>query len=191
MMKILYRKGFKMGDTLVVYASKYGYTEKYAEWIAEELNADVLRTNQVKNQDLKKYSTIVFGGGLYAGSVNGIDVIVKNIESIRDKKVIIFTCGVAKPDNPENVHAIKAGIEKKLEKIKFYDFKIYNLQGGMDFEKLNFIDKTMIKVFIKMLKKKDSASLREEDKELIKNFESKTNYCSKESIIPILEEVRK
>ncbi len=27
--------------TIVVYKSKYGYTKRYAEWIAEELSCDI------------------------------------------------------------------------------------------------------------------------------------------------------
>ena len=53
-----------MSDIAVVYASHYGFTETYARWIAEDLQADLLGSGSVR--DLSRYRCVVFGGGLYA-----------------------------------------------------------------------------------------------------------------------------
>ena len=53
-----------MKSTAVIYKSKYGSTKKYAEWIGEELECDVLETGSVSADTLKKYDTIIYGGGL-------------------------------------------------------------------------------------------------------------------------------
>ena len=45
--------------TVVLYGSKYGSTKQYAEWIAEELNADLLDVNDANLQNIKNYDTII------------------------------------------------------------------------------------------------------------------------------------
>ena len=84
-----------MNKTAVVFQSKYGSTKKYAQWIAEALSCDLLERKNVKTEDLKTYDTIVYGGGLYAGGVSGLELITKNYESLADKNLILFTCGLA------------------------------------------------------------------------------------------------
>lgn len=50
-----------MKDNLaVVYFSKHGMTEKYARWIAEELNAALIDGKKVKDVELRKYSFVIF-----------------------------------------------------------------------------------------------------------------------------------
>ena len=67
-----------MSDIAAIYASHYGFTEAYARWLAEDLSADLLESGKVKKADLEGHGTIVCGGGLYAGGVNGISTLVKN-----------------------------------------------------------------------------------------------------------------
>lgn len=60
-----------MSKIAVVYKSKYGSSKKYAEWIADELKAELFEHSKIKKDDLLKYDTIIYGGGLYAGSISG------------------------------------------------------------------------------------------------------------------------
>ncbi len=53
-------------STIVIYKTKYGSTKTYADWIAEELVCESVDAKSVKIEDLEKYDTIVYGGGLYA-----------------------------------------------------------------------------------------------------------------------------
>lgn len=54
--------------TVVIYKSRYGHTEKYAKWLSEKLNADLLfEASQIKGLDFSRYDNIIYGGGLYAG----------------------------------------------------------------------------------------------------------------------------
>lgn len=61
-----------MGNIAVIYKSVYGSTKQYATWIAEALGADLLEAGQAKLETLRKYDTILYGGGLYAGGIAGI-----------------------------------------------------------------------------------------------------------------------
>ncbi|MDD5944545.1 MAG: flavodoxin domain-containing protein, partial [Clostridia bacterium] len=83
--------------TAVIYGSKYGSTKQYAEWIAEELEADVFDVKGSSIDVIEKYDTVIFGGGLYAGGITGLDFIAKNIDRLKNSRLIIFTCGIADP----------------------------------------------------------------------------------------------
>lgn len=52
-----------MNNIAVVYQSHYGTTPKYAEWIAESLEADLLNRKKVSVSDLSQYDMIIYGGG--------------------------------------------------------------------------------------------------------------------------------
>ena len=87
------KSGDIMGkNSIVLYKAACGFTKKYAEWIAEKLQCDCV---EISTYDFNKdYKTIIFGGGLYAGKINGIKTLIKNYDKIKDKELIVFTVGV-------------------------------------------------------------------------------------------------
>ena len=70
--------------TIVVYKTKYGSTKAYAEWISEELGADVIDVKDADINKLSEYDAIVYGGGLYAEVINGVSIITKNLDKLKD-----------------------------------------------------------------------------------------------------------
>ena len=82
---------------LVVYKSKTGYTKKYAQWLSQELSCDIKENSKLTLKDLTPYDTIIYGGGLYAVGINGLTLIKKNFESLKDKKLIVFAVGATPP----------------------------------------------------------------------------------------------
>ena len=80
---------------IVIYKSKYGSTAQYGRWIAEELGCQAVDAKTVKATDLIDYDTIIYGGGLYAEVINGVTLITKNIDKLKDKKIAIIGLGVS------------------------------------------------------------------------------------------------
>lgn len=80
-----------MNNIAVVYQSHYGTTKKYAEWIAQALDADLLNRKKVSVSELSQYGMIIYGGGLYAGGLLGIDLVSKS----KFKHLVVFTVGLA------------------------------------------------------------------------------------------------
>ena len=60
-----------MKSVLVCYESQYGYSQKYAQWIAKELGGRALPVSQAGERDIQDADLVVVGGGLYAGKVGG------------------------------------------------------------------------------------------------------------------------
>lgn len=82
------------GKTAVVYMSKYGASEKYGKVIAKKLSADLYDLHDINVvEKLREYSSIIWGGGIYAGKINGVDVLIKNIHALSDKHIIVFSVG--------------------------------------------------------------------------------------------------
>jgi len=55
-------------NSLIIYQSiHHNNTEKIAQIMAKELNADLVKINQVKDLDVSGYDLIGFGSGIYFG----------------------------------------------------------------------------------------------------------------------------
>lgn len=175
-----------MKKTVVVYQSKYGSTKKYAEWIAQALSCDLAERRHMTGEKLAQYDVIIYGGGLYAGGVSGINLIVKSFNRICNKDIIVFTCGLADTSNAENVEHIRKGMRSVFTEEMFAKIKLYHLRGGIDYGKLNILHKTMMAMLHKVMLKKDPASLSQEDKEMLASYGKEVDFTDKRAIEPIV-----
>ena len=82
-----------MTNIAVVYCSRYGSTKQYAQWLAEDLGADLYDVRRVYKEKLETYDTIVFGGGLYYGVIKGLSRLKRNYASIRESNLVVFAVG--------------------------------------------------------------------------------------------------
>jgi len=175
-----------MRKTIVVYKSKYGSTEKYAKWVAEELNADLVEASKAKIDKLLKYDIIVYGGGLYAGGINGVNsCITHNFDKLKNKKLVVFTVGLGKT---EDLSA--------FEKIKNHNFTapmqsvttFFHLRGGMDYKKLSFIHRAMMSMMKKMIEKKTEKD--SEDELFLKTYGVSVDFTKRETIEPLVTYIK-
>jgi menaquinone-dependent protoporphyrinogen IX oxidase len=149
-----------MGKTAVIFCSEYGSTKRYAAYIAEKLQAELFSTKEIK--DLSPYETIVFGGGIYAGALNGVDWLKKNQGVLHNKKLIIFTCGISDPREPKNLERIHASLQKNLSEELIGHAQIFSFQGALDYKKLKFTHKGIMAVVFQALKHKKERSAQED-----------------------------
>lgn len=176
--------------TAVIYKSTYGFTETYAKWLAEDLGADLLQADRVKPADLQQYDTIVYGGGLYAGGVNGIALLIKNIEIIRDKAICLFTVGAADVTDPENVSRIRSDLEQKLPSVLLRNAHIYHLRGGMCYSKMSVLHRTMMSMMMKMTRKKPERELRSEDKMMLATYGQDIDFTDRTTIVSMVADIK-
>lgn len=169
--------------TVVVYKSISGFTKKYAEWIAEELETDLLRLKKIDIDILLKYDIIIYGGRLHAVGISGINIIKNNLNKLKDKNIIIFTTG-ASPSKESTVSEVKDSnfsVEEQKQ-IRFYYFR-----GGFDFNKLNFTNKilmTLMKWKIQLKRHKTP-----DEKGMLAAFSKPMDFTKKENIKELLEYV--
>ncbi len=174
---------------LVTYASKYGSTKKYAQWIAEALSCDLMDAGAVKPGTLAQYDVLIHGGGLYAGGFSGISVITKNYELLSGKPVILFSCGLADPNDPENISHIEAGLAKVLTPEMQKHIKQFHLRGGIDYGRLGLTHKAMMAMLRQSMLKKDRENLRDEDRLMLDTYGQQVDFTDRSTITPLVEYV--
>lgn len=132
--------------TLVIYASVYGHTKEYAEWIAQALNADLKTVDDASGVNPQAYDIIMFGGPIYVGKVKGIKWLSDHAASLQGKRVILFTTGMTPPGNTQAY----AEIMKSQLPGNVVLTGVYHLPGAIDSGKLKLSHRMMYKMVRKM-----------------------------------------
>jgi menaquinone-dependent protoporphyrinogen IX oxidase len=176
-----------MKKCVVVYESKYGTTKKYAEWIAEDLGADLFDRKAASADALTGYDVIVYGGGLYAGGVSGLSFIKNNFSKIKDKRVLLFTCGLGDPEVPENIDNIREGLDKFMTPEMKNKVEVFFLRGGMDYSKLNFVHKSLMSMVQKTVARKDPANRTPEEIAMIETSGKVVDFTDRDTIKPLVD----
>lgn len=173
-----------MKKALVIYKSTSGFTKKYAQWIAEALNADLFDAQNVSITKILDYDTIIFGGSLHASGISGIDIIKNNLPRLTDKKIAIYTTG-ASPVSEKVTSEIKNRnfTPDEQKKVHFFYFR-----GGFDFSKLDLKNKILMTLMKwKILSKKNRTP---DEKGMLDAFYNPVDFTDKNNITELLEFVK-
>lgn len=171
--------------TLVIYKSQTGFTKKYAKWIAEDLTADIINVSEMNIDRLQNYDTIIYGGGLYAGGISGIKAITKNIDKIKEKRIIVFATGVC-PGRDEELEQVKKAnfTDDKQKYIKFF-----YLRGGFNYQKLNFSNKILMSLLKLKLRLKTKKNLTSDERGMLAVYNKPVDFTNKKKICNLIEYV--
>ena len=131
-------------SNIIIYGSKYGATKKYTEELSKRTNIQAISFENVN--DINSYDKIIYLGGLYAGGVLGMAKTLRKINNISNKEIILVTVGIADPTDEKNINNIRNNIKNQIQKEVFEKAKIFHLRGGIDYSKLKFTHKTMMKL---------------------------------------------
>jgi menaquinone-dependent protoporphyrinogen IX oxidase len=170
--------------TVVVYRSISGFTKKYAEWIAEELKADLFETREISAEKICGYDLIIFGGSLHAVGISGVKLLKKNISQLVDKKIVVFAVGASPP---------KEGIVNEIRKNNFSyeeqeNLELFYLRGGFKFSKLDFANKIIMALFrVKLIITKNKTP---DERGMLAAYSKPIDCTRKENIKGIIEYVK-
>ena len=144
---------------LVSYKSKTGFTKRYAEWISEELEADLTDVKDIK--DVSEYDLVIYGGWILGGLINGFN----DIKKLDPKDLIIFAVGST---------AVKdVDIKKMINENNVGDIPFFYYHGGFNPQKMGFVGRTMVKMVTKEAPTYQDHTNKEAIKDLIKLVKSK------------------
>jgi len=172
-----------MSQTAVVYRSKSGFTQKYAQWIAAAVNADLLDGRTAKHCDLLEYDTIVYGGALYAAGIHGLSLITRNFEALKGKKLIVFTLG-ATPVRPEVVEEVR---NKNFTAEQQRRIRFFMLRGGFDKSKLTPVDKVLMTLLKAKLKSRKHPTA--DERGMLAAYDHPQDFTDEKRIAPIVAAV--
>lgn len=171
-----------MGKGIILYQSKYGATKKYAQWIQEESGFDLLETKSANIDKVREYDIIILGGGVYASGIAGISFLKKNIDTLTDKKILVFCVGASPYD------------EAAIEQIRQLHFKdglneipLVYCRGAWDEDAMTFKDRTLCKMLQKAVGKKEPSTYEIWERALMGAVGQKCDWTDKKYLEPIIE----
>ena len=175
---------------IIVYGSNYGTTKQYANELSRRTNMKAISFKKV-NQQINDYDNIIYLGALYAGGVLGMSKTLKKLNNILNKKIIIVTVGLSDPTDEVNKNNIRNNIKNQISREVFEKAKIFHLRGGIDYSKLNFAHKTMMKLLYNAVKNLPKEKLTAEDRAMIETYNKNVNFIDFSSLDEIISETQK
>ena len=174
--------------TIIIYKSGSGFVKKYAELISEQLNCDICNYKNADISKMKNYDTVIYGGGLYASGINGIKVIKKNMDILKEKNIVVFFSG-ASPCREEMLDEVK---EKNFTPEQLKKIKVFYMRGGFDFDKLSFPYKIIMGLMKKGLQKKKDMQkeMTEDEKGMLEAFGKPVDYTCRENTQKLVEYIK-
>ena len=169
--------------TLIIYTSQTGFTKRYAGWLADRMNGDLLELKDAqkkKNDFFDEYQAIVYGGWAMAGNVVKVKWFLEKASGWKDKKLAIFCVGGSPNDNPDVEEFLRKALTDEQRKY----IKAFYCQGGFNYEKMNGPSRLAMKMFVGALKKKKDAT--EAEKTMAKMISSSYDISDIKFIEPIV-----
>jgi len=170
--------------TVIIYKSKTGFAKQYAQWISEEISADIFDVSKFNTNMLTDYDTVIYGGGLYAVGINGVKYITQNLDKLKDKKVIVFATG-ASPSREEAVNGVR---DKNFTAEQQKYIKFFYLRGGFDYSKLKPFDKVLMTLLKWRLKTKKE--LTPDEKGMLASYAKPVDFTRKKNINEIITYIK-
>ena len=174
---------------IIIYGSQYGTTKQYAMELSKKTNIKAESYEDIKNVD--EYETIIYIGALYAGGILGMAKTLKKISNCENKKIIIATIGLSDPMNKENINNIENSMKRQLSNEIYEKASIYHLRGGIDYSKLNFLHKTMMRFLYKKIKSLPEEKKTTEDKAMIDTYNQNVSFVDFSSLENIISEIKR
>jgi menaquinone-dependent protoporphyrinogen oxidase len=148
-----------MMKTLMAYASKYGCTKRCAEKLAAKLQGqcELFDLKENKVPDLSACDKVIVGSSIYAGNAwkEAKEFCVGNLAALRNKKLGFFICGsqtgAALAQQFDAAYPAEL-MDKAIVKDCF--------GGEFHFGKMNFAEKTIVRLIAKTAK--DASTVSEE-----------------------------
>ena len=128
---------------IILYKSKYGSTECYAQWLAEKTHFDVCNVKNIDLPRLGVYDTVVFCSPVYIGRILLAKWIKKHWELVTQKKKYLLVVGST---NKEDTDAIEKIITANFDEKYLLDIAWFYVMGKANVEKLSFKDKSLTSV---------------------------------------------
>ena len=194
--------------TIVLYTSKYGAAEAYARWIAEALGCRAVPLDKFSKKELQGYDTVIYGGGVQAGGIRGLEQFTKWIKGdlkLRqmakrgtiseaeaaeigafDRQYYIFAVGISLDSEGNRLQLRDINFDKDWLR----DLPCFFLPGAFDPAKLAGVDKAIIKVATKMFLDKPEAQAAAEDAQVLRYFETGCDLIDRTRTTALLESVK-
>ena len=173
--------------TIIVYASQTGFTKRYAEWLGEDLGADVLPLAVAKKKSdtfFDSAEAIVYAGWAMGGKIVKSEWFTNRIPQWKGKKLALVCVGAG----PNGLPEVEEALHRALTDEERNYAKAFYCQGGIAYEKMKLPAKLAMKAFATMVRKKKDAT--QQEKEMGEMISHSYDIADKKFIEPIVDYVR-
>lgn len=170
---------------LVTYKSVTGFTKEYAEMIAQEVDCTLMDFKKVTAETMSNYDTVIFGGRMHAGVVDGLKSAKELYGKSKASQFIVYTTGATPNEAKEIIDEMWGNNFSPTELINIPHFY---MQSGLRYEKMSFSDKLMMKVFYVIMKKKKDKT--EDEKQMENAIANSYDISSKVYIAPLIDALK-
>ena len=177
------------GGALVLYTTKHGATQRYAERIAQPLDALVKETAYAKIRQAKTYDVIVVGCPVYAGRIKGLDFLAAYANELTDKRLVLFTCGIDDPVQADVRGKLDSQLRQKLGDALDH-IAVFHLRGAIRWKSLGLAERMMIKAMLADIKKKPEAERSETECLLLETEGGALDFSDEADIASIVHAAR-
>lgn len=172
--------------TVVVYKSISGFTKKYAEWIADDLETECVDISDLRGRALPEDTVVVFGGSLHAIGINGYAKLRRYLAGRKIRELVVFAVG-ASPAKP--------GVEEEIKRANFTTagekaIRLYYLRGGFDFYRLDPLNKVLMTLFRLKIKAKREEDRNPDERGMLASYDAPLDAAKRENIREIVEYAR-
>lgn len=166
---------------LVTYSSKTDFTKRYAEIIEKEVDCYLADFEEITVEKMSEFDVVVYGGGIYAGVINGFKKAKDLFDKSSAEKLIVFATGGTPNEVAKKTDVIW---KKNLKEEELLSIPHFYMQSGICYEKMSFTNRTLMKMMSNVLsKKKNKDSLEEGFEQAIR---SSYDILSKEYAEPLI-----
>lgn len=134
-----------MTHTVIIYCSKTGFSQRYAQWLAEDTGAEILPYQKRGALHLDAFDTIILVGGLYAGTMRGLPWLKK--QQLAGKRAAAVAVGASPADSPELAQTMEKLFAGQTQIRSFY------CRGGLDYARMGAVDRAMMAGMRAMLRR--------------------------------------
>ena len=165
----------------LVYKSKSGFTERYAEWIAQETGCELIPIHAANTSAVKGCDVLIYGSRMHAGRLDGLPRARKLFEKSGAKRFVVFATGgmpCSAADTVEEMWRNNLTGEELATLPHFY------MQAGICYEKLGPVDKVMMKMAASMMEKQ--AEKNPMEAHIVKAVQGSYDISDKQYIAPLV-----
>lgn len=179
----------KPGGTLVLYTTKHGATQRYAERIGQPLDALVKEAAYGRLEKAKTYDAIVLGCPVYMDKIKGLDFFADHAKDLLDKRLVLFTCGLNDPQEEETRRKLEDQLREKLGDALDH-IAVFHLRGSIRWQSLGLAERLMMKALLANIKKKPEVQRSETEKLLIETEGGALDFADEADIASIVHAAR-
>lgn len=176
-----------MRDYIVVYKSVYGSTRRYAEWIKDELNADIIDLDDLKYDVLKDYRNVIFGVPVHAFRRYHIRAIRKLLDHQKSIRVYLYFVSLGLIDQ----HDLHLDLRRRLRDDQLRRVNIYVFPGAINYARLSLRHRAALAVVFRHLNRIVPSKRSEDTRKFLDSYGKFSDFTDQSAIKSLIDDCRK